>query len=169
MRFATVIDRPLLRVSNGRLRLSFVIPCLLLRCLGARTGRVREVPLLYVQDGEDFLLVGSGGGTEKEPAWCANLRAQPAVETICGGVIESRAAELLTGTARERAWRLALEIYPGYQRYQARISREIPLFRLRKVPAPQKGMNYSSKQTRTAALAITSLSIPASSGTSRPP
>ena len=137
MRFATVIDRPLLRMSKGRLRLSFVIPCLLLCCVGARTGRVREVPLLYVPDGEDFLLIGSGGGSVKEPAWCANLRAQPVVETICGGVIESRAAELLTGTAREGAWRMALEIYPGYQRYQERVSREIPVFRLRKAEKRQ--------------------------------
>ena len=137
MRFATVIDRPLLRMSRGRIRLSFVIPCLLLRCVGAKTGQVREIPLLYVPDGEDFLLVGSGGGSEKAPAWCANLRAQPVVETICGGVIENRVAELLTGAAREGAWQQALEIYSGYQRYQARVSREIPVFRLRKAEKRQ--------------------------------
>lgn len=133
MRLATVVDRPLLRMSNGRLRLSFVIPCLLLRCVGARSGLLREIPLLYVPDGEDYLLVGSGGGTELEPAWCANLRAQPLVETVCGGLIETRRAGLLAGAERDAAWLLADAVYPGYGRYRARVEREIPLFRLRRV------------------------------------
>ena len=54
---ATIIDRPLMRLSGGRLRLSFVVPVTLLRCRGAKTGLVREVPLLYAPDGADLLLV----------------------------------------------------------------------------------------------------------------
>ena len=130
MRFATWVDRPLLRMSRGRVRLSFVIPCLLLRCRGARSGLIREVPLLYVPDGEDVLLVGSGGGAETSPAWCANLRAVPEVQTIRNGRVEERTAVLLQGDARLAAWTLAVSAYGGYARYQARISREIPLFRL---------------------------------------
>lgn len=130
MRFATLVDRPLLRVSRGRLRLSFVIPCLLLRCRGARSGLIREVPLLYVPDGKDILLVGSAGGAESAPAWCANLRACPEVQTIRKGQVEQRIAMLLEGDERAAAWALAVSAYGGYARYQARISREIPVFRL---------------------------------------
>jgi deazaflavin-dependent oxidoreductase (nitroreductase family) len=130
MRVATVVDRPLLRLTTGRWRLSFVIPCLLLRCRGARTGRERAVPLLYVPDGEDVLLIGSGGGSEREPAWCANLRAGPDVTCDRGGRTESRRAVELSGLEREAAWELALRVYPGYVRYQARLSRVIPIFRL---------------------------------------
>jgi deazaflavin-dependent oxidoreductase (nitroreductase family) len=131
MRLATVIDRPLMRISRGRYRLSFVIPCLLLRCRGVRPGLVREIPLLYVAAGNDLLLVGSGGGTEREPAWCANLRAQAAVEVLRGGTVEHLRAEELAGQERSSAWQQAVAAYPGYQRYQARLSRTIPLFRLR--------------------------------------
>ncbi len=130
MRLATIIDRPLLKATNGRLRLSFIIPCLLLRCTGARSGLLRDVPLLYVPDGKDVLLVGSGGGTEREPAWCLNLRAHPAVQTVRGGQVENRTATLLSGEARAAAWRLAVAVYPGYRVYEARLSREIPVFRL---------------------------------------
>ncbi|MGE0624512.1 MAG: nitroreductase family deazaflavin-dependent oxidoreductase [Pseudomonadales bacterium] len=136
MRLATVIDRPLLKASGGRLRLSFVIPCLLLRCRGARTGILREVPLLYVPDGDDLLLVGSGGGAARAPAWCANLLANPHVETVRGGEVEVRRAELLSGPARTAAWQRAVAVYPGYERYQERVSREIPIFRLRRLAAP---------------------------------
>lgn len=132
MRFATWVDRPLLKVSRGRLRLSFVIPCLLLRVRGAKSGALREVPLLYVPDGEDVLLVGSGGGAARRPVWCTNLEANPAVETLRKGRIERRTAERLTGAARLVAWSLAVRTYPGYANYQARVSREIPVYRLRR-------------------------------------
>ncbi len=133
MRTATLVDRPLMRASRGRLRLSFVIPCLLLRCRGARSGLLREVPLLYVPDGDDVLLVGSGGGAERSPAWCANLDARPQVETVRAGRVEGRLAEKLAGADRAAAWRLAVAVYPGYERYQARMRREIPVYRLRPV------------------------------------
>ncbi len=130
MRVASVIDRPLLKMSRGRLRLSFVIPCLLLRVRGARSGLVREVPLLYVPDGEHVLLVGSGGGAVREPAWASNLRVNPEVSILKCGQTEDRLAVVLSGAERERAWRMAVAVYPGFERYQARVSREIPVFRL---------------------------------------
>jgi deazaflavin-dependent oxidoreductase (nitroreductase family) len=132
MRLATWIDRPLLKVSRGRVRLSFVIPCLLLRVRGARSGALREVPLLYVPDGEDVLLVGSGGGADQRPAWCANLDANPDVETLRKGLVEKRRAQKLAGDERAAAWKLAVQTYPGYASYQARVSREIPVYRLRR-------------------------------------
>ena len=130
MRVASAVDRPLLKLSGGRVRLSFVIPCLLLRVRGARSGLIREVPLLYVPDGEDVLLVGSGGGARREPAWSLNLRANPDVTTLRSGQEETRRAEVLQGADREQAWRLAVDVYPGFARYQARLEREIPVFRL---------------------------------------
>lgn len=132
MSVAALVDRPLLKLSRGRLRLSFVIPCLLLRVRGARTGMIREVPLLYVPDGDDVLLVGSGGGSEREPAWARNLRANPEVTMLLGGAEEARRAVLLTGVERRDAWTLAVATYPGFERYQARLAREIPVFRLRR-------------------------------------
>ena len=132
MSVAAFVDRPLLKLSRGRLRLSFVIPCLLLRVRGARTGMIREVPLLYVPDGDDVLLVGSGGGSEREPAWARNLRANPEVTTLLGGAEQARLSVLLTGAERRDAWTLAVATYPGFERYQARLAREIPVFRLRR-------------------------------------
>lgn len=130
MRTATRLDGPLLRWSRGRLRLSFVIPCLLLRCRGAVTGRIREVPLLYVPDGDDVLLVGSGGGSVRTPAWVGNLRAYPRVTCLIAGEERSFRIRELEGTERAEAWRKALCVYPGYAAYADRLERTIPLFRL---------------------------------------
>ena len=122
-----------MRVSGGRLRLSFVIPVLLLRCRGARTGALREVPLLYVPDGEDALLVASNGGRQQEPAWAHNLRAQPRVHALTTRGEHEYQAHELEGPERAAGWSRALDMYPGYGIYASRLTRTIAVFRLRRL------------------------------------
>ncbi|MCZ6641128.1 MAG: nitroreductase family deazaflavin-dependent oxidoreductase [Gammaproteobacteria bacterium] len=130
LRLATRVDRPLLRATKGRLRLSFVIPVLLLRCRGAQTGIEREVPLLYVPVGDAVLIIGSNGGQIRDPAWCHNLRAQPEVRCLFRGEERRFAARELSGSEHTSAWEDAVGVYPGYVQYQDRVERKIPLFRL---------------------------------------
>ena len=130
LRLATVIDRPLMRLSGGRLRLSFIIPVMLLRCRGAKSGELREVPLLYTPDGDDALLVASNGGQVRRPAWCYNLRAHPQVTALMGGRERQLQATELEGEARERAWQLAVQLYPGFERYAERVPELLPVFSL---------------------------------------
>ncbi len=130
MYVATRVDRPLMRVSGGRLRLSFIVPTLLLRCRGARTGRIREVPLLYVPDGDGVLLIASNGGQPQAPGWCHNLRAGPDVECVLKGRVFGYRSQELSGDQYAAAWARAIDLYPGYARYAERSGRLIPLFRL---------------------------------------
>ena len=133
--FASAIDGPLMRWSGGRIRLSFVIPMLLLEVLGARSHALRRVPLLYVDTKDGLILVGSNGGSEREPAWCKNLRASRWVSCLVGGRRDRYEVTELTGSEYTAAWRSALAVYPNYAVYQRRLSsRTIPLFRLLKVP-----------------------------------
>lgn len=138
MRFATRVDRPVMRLSRGRVRLSFVVPMLLLRCRGARSKRLREVPLLFVPVGDDVLLVASNGGQTRAPAWCHNLRGQPEVECLMKGARVRFAAEELTGQRRDDAWQRVIAVYPGYSKYAERAQRLIPLFLLRSRPREEK-------------------------------
>ena len=131
MHLATWVDRPLMRISGGRWRLSFVVPVLLMRCVGAKTGQVREVPLLYVPNGDAPLVIASNGGRTWHPAWCHNLRKHPEVTCMLEGSSRRYRAEELSGAAREQAWRQAVAVYPGYARYATRAERAIPLFCLR--------------------------------------
>ena len=52
---------------------------LLLHHTGRRSGQLYVTPLLYVEDGDRYVLIGSNGGAEKEPAWVANVAAMPDV------------------------------------------------------------------------------------------
>ncbi len=130
MKLATAVDRPLMRLTGGRLRLSFVIPVLLLRVRGRKTGQWREVPLMYVPDGESVLLLASNAGQGRLPGWYLNLRESPHVEVVLSGLPKTMSVMELSGVQREKAWEKAVNLYPGYAVYQQRTPYPIPVVRL---------------------------------------
>ncbi|MFB6814214.1 nitroreductase family deazaflavin-dependent oxidoreductase [Streptomyces sp. NPDC056347] len=134
------MDRAVHRITRGRVLLSSrMLPGLVLTVPGARSGLPRTTPLACMPcapeggGGErSWILVGSNFGRTGHPAWTANLLAGPdrAVVNWQGQDIPVHAT-LLKGAEREEAWRAALKFWPPYAAYQARIDREIRLFRLR--------------------------------------
>jgi F420H(2)-dependent quinone reductase len=101
---------------------------LLLDHLGAKSGKKRTSPLLYVRDGEDVAIVASKGGFPKHPAWYHNLMANPDTEVQIRSERRPVHARIATPEERERLWPVAVKMYPGYEDYQARSKgREIPL------------------------------------------
>jgi F420H(2)-dependent quinone reductase len=104
---------------------------LLLTTTGRRSGTSRTVPLLYVPDGDAFVVVASLGGHDTHPAWCLNLRANPAATVQIGTCVMGVQAEELTGEARDRLWASLTAVYGGYAEYRTRTSREFPIIALR--------------------------------------
>ncbi|MGG2462378.1 nitroreductase family deazaflavin-dependent oxidoreductase [Streptomyces sp. RGM 3693] len=127
-----VLDRAVHRLSGGKALLSTrMLPGLVLTATGARSGRPRSTPLACMpQDDGGWLLIGSNFGRPGHPAWTGNLLKNPEAEVSWRGRDVPVRARLLTGEERERAWRAALEFWPPYAAYQARVEREIRLFRL---------------------------------------
>ena len=126
------IDRPLLRLSRGYLSVSVGQPVVLLATRGARTGQIRETPLIYFRDGDAIVLIASNGGSMRHPAWYHNLRVHPDVTATFAGTRERFRAEQVTGPERERLWQAAREHYLGFGKYQTRAGdRQIPVVRLR--------------------------------------
>jgi F420H(2)-dependent quinone reductase len=119
----------LYRGTGGRLgqRLPGSPPILLLDHTGARSGKNRTTPLVYMPDGENFVVVGAKGGHPKHPSWVHNLRAHPDTEVQLGSnKIRVHAAE---ASAEERAllWSKAAEYNPAWARYQERTQRTLPV------------------------------------------
>lgn len=104
---------------------------LLLTTTGRCSGKARTVPLLYVPDGDAFVIVASQGGHDTNPAWYLNLRANPAATVQIGNRLTNIRAEELTGDARARGWKSLVAIYAGYEEYRTRTSREFPIIALR--------------------------------------
>ena len=103
------------------------VPTLLLTTTGRRSGKSLMLPLIYGKDGDRYLIVASKGGAPEHPAWYVNLRAQPNVKVQVGS--DKFAAKARTATKAERPalWKLMTKIWPSYDDYQAKTTREIPL------------------------------------------
>jgi deazaflavin-dependent oxidoreductase (nitroreductase family) len=102
-------------------------PMLLLDHVGARTGKARTTPLVYVADGPDVVIVASKGGHPRDPAWLHNLRANPDATIQVGPTRRPVRARVASSDERRRLWPKAVATYPGYSGYQERTAREIPL------------------------------------------
>lgn len=122
------LDRWLMRRSKGAINSSIGthFNTALLRCMGARSGKLRETPLLATPLGERFVLIASATGQEKHPSWYYNLKANPECSLLIHphGEIACVAHEA-QGEERRRAWAAANALYSGYERYQERTERRI--------------------------------------------
>jgi deazaflavin-dependent oxidoreductase (nitroreductase family) len=126
------------RLAGGRsfIGRSFGMLNVVLVETGRRTGRTREIPLFAFEDGDRLVVIGSNGGGEREPAWVANLRAQPEVQVRVGPELRAVVAREVEGDERLRLWRLAVEAYRGFAVYQRRTSRRIPVIVLEPPAGP---------------------------------
>jgi deazaflavin-dependent oxidoreductase (nitroreductase family) len=100
---------------------------LLLDHVGAKSGAVRTSPLLYITDGDDYVIVASKGGYPKHPAWFHNLAANPETTIQVGRSRLAVRARVADEAERKRLWPRAVATYSGYADYQERTAREIPL------------------------------------------
>ena len=120
------IDKRLMPLTNGRLRVAFGQPILLLHTRGAKSGQPRVVPLLYTPRGDAFVIVASKAGAEHHPAWYHNVVAHPdAVEIELGGRRMSVTPRVPEGAEREQLWSLVNDNYNGYQTYQHRAGERV--------------------------------------------
>jgi deazaflavin-dependent oxidoreductase (nitroreductase family) len=119
----------LYRASGGRLggRIRKGVPVLLLTTTGRKTGKQRTTPLLYVEDGDRYVVVASAGGAPSHPAWYLNLRSSPAATVEVGGRRLAVSAETASPEARARLWPRVTQMWRPYDDYQAKTSREIPV------------------------------------------
>jgi F420H(2)-dependent quinone reductase len=117
------------RATNGLIghRLPGSPPTLLLDHTGAKSGKRRTSPLVYARDGENVILVASKGGYPKNPAWFHNLQAHPDTTIQIGSQRLSVHARVADPAERKRLWPVVVDVYKGYEGYQARTEREIPL------------------------------------------
>jgi F420H(2)-dependent quinone reductase len=96
---------------------------------GVKSGNVRKQPLMKVEDGGAYLMVGSQGGAPTDPAWVSNLRAAPHQVTVQDGPEPwDGVARELSGEERDVWWERAVAAFPNYADYQKKTDRLIPVF-----------------------------------------
>jgi F420H(2)-dependent quinone reductase len=105
------------------------LPVIIVTHTGNKTGAIRKTPLMRVKDGARYVLVGSVGGAPNHPVWVYNLRANPSVDIRDHAAVQAmRVQEVTDAAERARLWKLAVAAYPPYEEYQAKTTRQIPIF-----------------------------------------
>lgn len=127
-------DRWLDRVSRGRVPLLRIagLPTLTLHVPGRKSGALRSTPLLCASWDNGLIVVGSNWGGPKTPAWVHNLRAAGEGEvaiSVYGARLVVDVHEL-AGDDRASAWSAAVRVWPNYEIYAGRTTRELPVFHL---------------------------------------
>jgi deazaflavin-dependent oxidoreductase (nitroreductase family) len=110
-------------------------PIVVVTSVGARTGKLRKTALMRVEHDGSYAVVASDGGIPTHPAWYHNLRANPLVELQDGPSRGDYRAREVFDEEKARWWRRSIEVWPDYDAYQARTTRQIPVFVLEPVAA----------------------------------
>lgn len=100
---------------------------------GARSGEPRRATVAYFdEDDHTWLIVASGGGTARHPAWLYNIAKHPDQVWIeIGNRRVKVTPETLKGEDRAVAWNRIITDSPGFKQYESTTDREIPVVRLK--------------------------------------
>ena len=130
-KWLSAVHAQLFRSTGGRIGRRLVNnDMLLLTTTGRRSGAEHTVPLLYLRDADDVLVIASWGGRDYPPDWYTNLSHHRRVEVQIDKARWTGEAASLTDPERAEWWRKATEAYAGYREYQQRTDRVIPVIRI---------------------------------------
>ncbi|MFV8311584.1 nitroreductase family deazaflavin-dependent oxidoreductase [Mycobacteroides chelonae] len=121
------------RANGGKVGGQFEgFPLMLLTSTGAKSGAERVNPLAYFDiDGKAYI-VGSAAGRPNNPAWVANVRADPDVAVEIGANPKTKATAVeLPRAERDRVFAIVKQRAPGFAEYETQTDRVIPVFEIR--------------------------------------
>ncbi len=117
----------LYRLTRGRLGGKNIV---LLTTIGKKSGQPRTKPLFHLKEGTSYFVFASAGGNEKNPAWYANLAANPKVTIEDHGRTINGIASTVNGSERSRIWQTLVAKAPNFGAYEKKTTRVIPVVRV---------------------------------------
>ena len=127
LKASTYVHVFLHRLSGGLNTLAGKEMCFVVM-IGARSGKERIIPLLYIPHGKQVLLVASAGGAPDHPAWYYNLVKYPNIEIEHQGKRRKFRAQLAKAREKSALWLICYQRYAPYAEYRKRTPRDIPIF-----------------------------------------
>jgi deazaflavin-dependent oxidoreductase (nitroreductase family) len=86
--------------------------------------------MMYLADGDRYLLFASKAGADTSPGWYFNMRANPRVRVEVGDDVFDADATELEGAERDEKYAEQANRYPGFADYQRKTTRTIPVVAL---------------------------------------
>ena len=105
-------------------------PLLLLHTSGKRSGTSRVNPMMYLKDGDRYIVFASKAGADTHPDWFHNLKANPDVKVEIGDEKLDMHAEEITGRERDAIYERQSKLYPQFAAYKQKTKRIIPVVAL---------------------------------------
>jgi deazaflavin-dependent oxidoreductase (nitroreductase family) len=153
---APKLDPWLLRTTGGRLSMGLMLPSALLTTTGAKTGQSRTNPVFYFHDGPDVIVIASNYGSDRNPTWYHNLRANPRAQlSTNGGGPLLTATEVCDPIERERLFAMADRVYPSGLSTAAAPRGAIAPFRSCDFVSPRRNRHNASPAAATPPLVAT--------------
>ena len=116
------------RKNHGKVGGQFAgAPILLIHHSGAKSGKVRVNPVMYLKDGDRYLVFASKGGAPSNPDWYYNLKAHPDAQIEVGDEKIDVRAEEIKGQEHDRLYTKQASLYPQFGEYQKNTKRTIPV------------------------------------------
>ncbi|MHB8575084.1 MAG: nitroreductase family deazaflavin-dependent oxidoreductase [Dehalococcoidia bacterium] len=109
-------------------------PMVLLTTTGAKSGEVRTTPLVYLPDGNRFIIFASKGGAPAHPGWYHNLVAHPDITIEVGTESFPARAIVVSGAERDTLYAKQVVLRPAFGEYEAKTTRRIPVVALERRP-----------------------------------
>jgi deazaflavin-dependent oxidoreductase (nitroreductase family) len=118
------------RASGGKVASFGDATMVILHSTGAKSGKVRENPLVALVEGDDMYLIASKAGAPTNPDWYHNLKANPRAELEFGTERFEVEATEVTGAERDEIYARQVVVQPGFADYEKATTRTIPVFAL---------------------------------------
>jgi deazaflavin-dependent oxidoreductase (nitroreductase family) len=103
---------------------------LLLHAIGRHSGKPRLNPVMYLKDGDRYIIFASKAGADTHPDWFRNLQEHPDVQIEVGDDTIDVHAEEVRGQERDRLYERQASLYSGFADYQLKTKRVIPVVAL---------------------------------------
>jgi deazaflavin-dependent oxidoreductase (nitroreductase family) len=133
-RLSTGVHREVYRRTGGRFGAKAGgLHMMLLTTTGRRSGQPRTTPLNCIRDGDRYLAVASFGGDDRDPQWFKNLQANPEATVQLDAETIPVRATVATPEEKKDLWPKAIAAYKGYDNYQRKTSRDIPVVILTRI------------------------------------
>jgi deazaflavin-dependent oxidoreductase (nitroreductase family) len=122
------------RLSGGALGAQVSgMPVLLLTTTGRKSGQPRTTPLMYLEDGDNVIVIASNSGDDRDPGWWRNLKSHPEATIQLKRERRTVRAERATPEQKARVWPTLIARNADYDEYAKRTTRDIPVVILKRV------------------------------------
>jgi F420H(2)-dependent quinone reductase len=116
------------RHSGGKMMGSLRgMPLLLLTTVGRKTGKQHVTPVMYLRDGENYVVTASNNGADKHPGWFVNLQSNPQTAIEVGNMTRDVLAHQASPEEKKHLWAQLVEQAPFFEDYQKKTTRDIPM------------------------------------------